>query len=203
MTEQELMREVKTDFVNAFRISNYHDQKFRRMVIKSSRFPVFTQFEYTSPRKNRWIIFLEAHSKKEIGDKSRITFVCIYQAKHGYYAVMVTFTNKKQHLVIYAPHLFSRYAERCGVKLSGVELMKHFFKRNSNYVYDIRDTVINENTAIREIYGSTAEGVAMGFMSTEGNVMFRTFITYDMTKGEQINKFAENERIRREIHDNN
>ena len=56
-------------------------------------------------------------------------------------------------------------------------------------------------TMTREVYGSTKEGVAMGVMTVEGNVLFRTFVTYDMLKGEQIEKYTKNEEIRREIHE--
>lgn len=45
-----------------------------------------------------------------------------------------------------------------------------------------------------------AEGVALGYVSAEGNILFKTFVTYDMLKGEQIAKFIENEKIRQEIH---
>ena len=53
-----------------------------------------------------------------------------------------------------------------------------------------------------EVYGSTKDGVAMGVLTNEGNVLFRTFVTYDMLKGDQIETFTKNEQIRREIHDN-
>ncbi|MDR1980363.1 MAG: hypothetical protein LBQ39_01925 [Tannerellaceae bacterium] len=200
MTEQEIRNEVMTDSVNAVHYSDAKDRKFRRMVIKASRFPVYAHSEYMSPRKNRWLIFFEARSKKETGDMTRITIVCLYNSPHGYYAVMVSFIDGRSHLIIYAPHFFSRYAERCGIELSGIELIKRFFKHNSNYVYATKETVTGENAITREIYGSTEEGVAMGFISQESNIMFRTFITYDMTKGEQVSTFAENERIRKEIH---
>jgi hypothetical protein len=203
MTEQELMREIKTDYVNVFRISDYHDNKFRRKVIKATRFPIFWDYEYLSRRKNKWLIFLEARSKKEIGDSSRITLVCTYQNKNGHHAVMVTYMDKKSHLIIYPPHFFSRYAERCGIDLSGIELIKRFFKHNASYVFDIHDISISDDAFRREIYGSTKEGIALGMLSTEGNIMFKTFITYDMTKGEQIAKFAENEKIRQELHEKN
>ncbi len=50
------------------------------------------------------------------------------------------------------------------------------------------------------MYGSTKDGVALGWHTTGGNVHFKTFITYEMTKGDQIEIFAQNEKIRQELH---
>lgn len=201
MTEEELFIEVVTDMGNAFKYSDAKDQKFRRMVIKSNRFPVYAHSIYTSPRKNIWLILFEARTKKEIGEDCRITFVTCYNSPHGYYAVMVSFTNNRQHLILYPPHFFSRYAERCNINLSGIDLMLRFFKQNASYVFELKETTVGDNLIRTEVFGSTKEGVAMGFRSIGGNILFKTFITYNMTKGEQVSEFAENEKIRKEIHE--
>lgn len=201
MSETELFKEVTTDLVNAFKYSDAKDQKFRRMVIKSTRFPVYAHSLYLSPRKNNWIILFEARSKKEIGEESRITFVTYHNSPHGYYAVMVSYLNNRQHLIVYPPHFFSRYAERCNIELSGIALITRFFKLNCSYAYQFNNIPLQADKFVTEIYGSTLEGVAMGVETIERNVLFKTFITYDMTKGKQIEAFAENEKIRREIHE--
>lgn len=201
MTEAELFQEVKTDMVNAFKYSDAKDQKFRRMVIKSNRFPVYAHSIYTSPRKNIWLILFEARTKKEIGEDCRITFVTCYNSPHGYYSVMVSFVNNKPHLIMYPPHFFSRYAERCGINLSGIDLMIRYFKMNASYVYELKHVSLPNNLIRTEVYGSSKEGVAMGFRSVGGNILFKTHITYDMTKGEQISKLSENEKVRQEIHE--
>lgn len=200
MTEAELFQEVKTDMVNAFRYSDAKDQKFRRMVIKSNQFPVYAHSVYTSPRKNIWLILFEARTKKEIREDCRITFVTCYNSPHGYYAVLISFLKEKAHLILYPPHFFSRYAKRCHVNLSGIDLMIQFFKLNASYIFELNERRIDNNHYQIEVYGSTKEGVALGFQSLEGNICFKTFITYDMTKGEQVSRFSENEKIRQEIH---
>ncbi len=78
--------------------------------------------------------------------------------------------------------------------------MRKYFIDNSSYVYDVNNKQISENTFIQEVYGSTKDGIALGFMSINQNILFKTFITYEMTKGEQVEKFANNEKIRQEIH---
>lgn len=200
MTEKEVVKEVLSDMYNAFRYEDANQNKFRRIVIKSSRFPVYMSYVYTSKNKNKWIIQLEARNKKEYGEFSRIRFIVLHNTPHGIYAIMVSFVDGMPELIFYPPHFFSRFKERTRQSLSGVELIARFFKYNSSYVYETKGVQLPGNMWRTEIYGSTEEGVAMGVKSVEGNILFKTFVTYDMLKGEQIGKFSENERIRQEIH---
>lgn len=200
MTEKELVVEVTTDYLNAFRYSDHLDKKFRRVVIKARQFPVRMCYEYCSPRKNKWLIFCESRSKKEVLDNSRITLVAIFDTSIGIHAVMGTFTGGKMHFVMYPPHFFSRYRQRSFINMTGIPLIKRFFSHNYNYVYDINIVTLSENTMQTEVHGSTADGVALGYKTAEENVLFKTFVTYDMLKGEQIAIFTANDKIRREIH---
>lgn len=200
MSEEELINEVTTDYVNVFRYSDHLDNKFRRIVVKSKIFPVTACKEYVSPRKNRWLIFLEARSKKETLDRSRITLVVTFEAPNGTHAVMGTFTNGRMHYIIYPPHFFARYRQRVIKEdITTTDLIKRFFKFNQGYVYTLKDTPKFGNLALREVYGTTRDGVAMGFMTTHQNVLFKTFITFDMLKGEQIETFTANEKLRQEL----
>jgi hypothetical protein len=201
MKEAELLDEVRKDFINAFNYSDTKEKKLRRLAIKANRFPVYAHSFYTSPRKNKWIIFFEARSKKEVGDNCRICCTTYFNTKHGTYAVLVTFTEGKQHLILYPPHFFSRFASRCGIELHGVDLIVRFFQYNYNYVFTFKDVPLGENTYRREVYGTAKEGVALGFLTDNANVLFKTFITYDMLKGEQIDTFTANEQLRQEIHE--
>ncbi len=200
MSEKELKSEIVKDQFNAFRFSDHYDKKFRRIVLNARKFPVRTILSYKSPRKNRWFIFYEARSKKEVGDNARVTFVVTFESPYGLHAVLSSFTNGVNHLVIYPPHFWRRFRSRCNLVVHGEELIRKFFINNSSYVYSIKDTYIDETSFVRECYGSTADGVALGLISQEGNILFKTFITYDMLRGEQIHTFTENERIRQEIH---
>lgn len=200
MTEKELVIEVTKDYLNAFRFSDHLDKKFRRVVIKARQFPVKMCYEYFSPRKNKWLILCESRSKKEVLDNSRITLVVTFNTALGIHAVMGTFTGGKMHFVIYPPHFFSRYRQRAQIDMTGIPLIKRFFTDNYSYVYDINVVKLSDNMIKKEVHGSTAEGVALGVQTVEGNVLFKTFITYEMLKGEQIVIFTNNEKIRQEIH---
>jgi len=203
LTEKERDDEIMKDMPYVLRFSDSKDSKFRRLVLKSVLFPVYAKCYYTSPLKNRWLICFEARNKKEIGDYCRMTTVCISKDMNGMpVAFMPTSTNGKYHIISYPHHLFSRYKERINAKESGEKLIERFFRYNYSYVFDISEKpLLGSNVYYNEIYGSSKDGAALGILTSEGNIFFKTFITYEMTKGEQIKKFAENENIRKEIHE--
>lgn len=58
MTEKEIMSEVLSDKLNAFRYEDANHNKFRRLVLKASKFPVYYHYIYRSPKKNKWYILL-------------------------------------------------------------------------------------------------------------------------------------------------
>ena len=193
MTEKELYNEFFSDMITAHRgYSDTNGQKFRRMVLKAKRFPVYAHSFYVSPRKNKWLILLEAKSKKDIGLNCRINLIAYYESDHGIYAIMLAWRNKKSYLILYPPHFFTRYAERMNLTLPRIDLIRHFFTFNYSYVSSYNKSDLSA------VYGSTVDGIALGKRSELGNVVFKTFITYEMCKGEQIEKFAESEKFREE-----
>jgi len=203
MSEKHIFQELMKDMPNVLQEADRHDKKFRRLVLKSTLFPVKPlAIRYVSPRKNKWLIQLEARTRKEIGENSRMHSVCYADViGRGYYAYLLTSTNDRWHMIIYPPHFFSRYAQRCNIHLHGIDLMERFFRDNYSYAYSEKKELIDDEKYMHYIYGSTAEGVAMGVMTVEGNILFRTFITYYMTKGEQVAEFSKNEQIRKELHE--
>lgn len=198
MTETELLQEIKKDLPNVVNISNNKDGKVRRIILKSASFPVYLYSYITSPRKNKWIILWEARNKKNVGDDSLISFVCYQETPHGRYAYMPTWADKKLILIVYPPHFFSRFAKRMNLNLTGIDLIKRYFEKNNSYAYELG----SEDDCKQHIYGSSPEGISLGLRNTEHDIiLFKTFITYEMTKGSQIEVFARNEEIRKEIHE--
>lgn len=198
MTEAEVLQEINKDLPNVVSISNNKDAKVRRIILKSASFPVYLHSYITSPRKNKWIILWEARNKKNVGDNSLISFVCYRETAHGRYAYMPTWADKKLILIVYPPHFFSRFAERMDLSLSGVDLIRRYFEKNNSYAYELGTA----DDDAQQIYGSSVEGIALGLRYTEHDIiLFKTFITYEMTKGSQIEAFARNEEIRKEIHE--
>lgn len=198
MTEEQLLEEIKLDFKNIYDTSTIKKKKAERIVRTSSVFPVRLHSFITSKRKNNWLILWEAHSKKNIGDKSIVSFICYYDSTHGKYAVMPTIQNRNILLIKYAPHFFQRFAQRMNLDLSGIDLIKRYFEYNTSYGFQYEN--VQDESGMVQVFGSTDEGIAMGVMSTQNNViLIKTFITYEMTKGEQIKDFARNNQLRKEI----
>lgn len=200
MTIKEVVAEIKTDMVQILNMLNYRENNYKRAVLKATRFPLlFSPFYFTSKRKNEWIIIIEAPTKKAIrSDMGKITFVLLMNTNIGYYVYMPSWVNGQMHVIAYPPHFFSRFRERMNLELTGKELIAEYFSYNASYVFDIKNVIIND-CEICEIAASSKHGVGLG-TAMEGGVFLKTFVTYDMLKGEQIQKYTENENIRKEIH---
>lgn len=202
MSEEEILCEIKADLPNVLILSDSKDPKVRRIIQKSVLFPVHVHSFVTTKRKNKWILLWEAKSKKNVGDKSLMTLICYQETPRGRYAFMPTWIEGNILLMVYPPHFFSRFAERMNLNLTGLDLMRRFFEYNASYAYQIKNEKLDNGMYILNVYGSCKEGVAMGVKAANQNIyLFKTFITYDMCKGEQIEDFAENEKMRQEIHE--
>lgn len=201
MTGDEIFQEIKADFPNVLQLSDVKVTKVNKIIQKSVLFPIHVHSFVTTKRKNNWIILWEAKSKKHTGDKSLLTLICWQDTSIGKYVFMPSLDDNDMSLVIYPPHFFSRYAERTGLNLTGIDLIRQFFEKNANYGFDLKYED-SDGHPCYNIYGSCKEGVAMGLAVPEKKLyLLKTFITYDMLKGEQIELFCENERIRREINE--
>jgi hypothetical protein len=200
MNEKELSAEVMQDMDNVIRYIEANLNKFRRIVLKSTRFPVYSYHTYTSPRKNKWIIILEARNKKEFGKMCGVTYVVTYDTPHGIYAILYSILNGNPILFFYPPHFFKRFRERTGQDKSGMDLIKEFFKINVGVVNKIINKMIDDNTCMYEVIGTTDSGVCLGLITSERNVHFKTFITKEMLKGEQIDTFIMTDAIRQEVY---
>lgn len=200
MNEKEVSEEVVQDMNNAIRYIDANQNKFRRIVLKSIRFPVYCYYTYTSPRKNKWIILLEARNKKEFGEMCRATYVATYDTPHGIHAILFSLIDRGPLLCFYPPHFFKRFRERTGQNKSGMDLIMEFFKLNTGVVNKTISKMIDESNYITEVMGTTDSGVCLGLITSEGNIHFKTFITKEMLKGEQIDTFIMTDTIRQEIY---
>ena len=67
--------------------------------------------------------------------------------------------------------------------LKGIELIKHFFSRNSTFSSD-------DNVEDKRIFNASCEdGVCLGIEKDTNFYILRTFITYEMLRGNQIDTF--------------
>lgn len=133
-----------------------------------------------------------------------MTMACTFRDANGFpFGVMPFPLGDKRKLAFYPPHFFARFRERMDLEETGDGLIKRFFAYNASYGFTEKRTPLlgSSNVSVVEVFGSCRDGVCMGLKTKLGNVVFKTFITYEMTKGEQVEKFAESEKIREEIHE--
>lgn len=202
MNYDEIKEEVRKDIPLVLDLSDKRNQKVRRAVLKSQLFPVRLYTFVSSPNKNRWLLTWEAHSRKNIGDNILFAMVCFINTNRGRIAVMPSVQDLlNPRYFIFLPHFFQRFTERTGIELTGEDLMRRFFQYNANFSIETRQRVINEKQYAIEATGTSEEGVALGYQLADGSFFFKTFITYNMAKGEQVENFELSEERRKELHE--
>lgn len=198
-TPEQIVDEFRKDLANIYYYTDHQKQRLRRAALKTHKFPVSIHGWHTTPMKNNWLYILTARSKRDYDDTSMVTFVMTFRDQQGRTWAMMQSTFKDNPLVIfYTSHLFARYNLRMNLNLRGEDLIYRYFKFNASASYSIKTTMINETQYKQEITATTQEGVSMGLMTTVG-VLLKTFISYNMAKGEQIENFMRSEQIRKEM----
>lgn len=201
MSSADIFQEVRADYLEILKKSDEKQKKVDKIIGKSKIFPVTLYTSYVSSRKNNWLFFWKAKSKKNVGDVSVITGVCYYNTPEGRYAILPTTIQGRLAMIVYPPHFFERYKLRVGIELTGTDLITRFFELNASYGF-MSENETNLGITITHVYGTCKEGVCMGIQSQNYNiVLFKTFVTYEMLKGQQIEDFAKTEQIRKEIHE--
>lgn len=111
-----------------------------------------------------------------------------YHRLEGIYAVMrcpqSSWDLKEASYNIYIPHLFDRYRERelQDIHKPKMQTIIEFFKNNGVGRYiDVTNDKYDDN-----IFFTTTNGVLLGGKLDDGNTLLRTYITFDMLRGEQI-----------------
>lgn len=175
MTDTEIHQEVKSEYPNLVSYMNKITPKYRRPIIKSNKFPMyFEPVEYLSPKGNKYIIFFEARRKKDHDGKMLFTIICVYNKDKGLNAMMFGDPSQR-NIMIYSPHLFSRYRTRFlkDDSLSSMDVIKRFFK--------INPTLQGGETKENEIACTCNEGVLFGKFLDDGKItVLKTFISFDM-----------------------
>lgn len=202
MTYDEIITEVNKDVADVFELSCKKDAKIKRIIQKSQLFPVRLYSFVTSSNKNRWLLTWEAYSRKHVGDNILFSMICIINNKNGRIAIMPSFQNLQRPLFfIFLPHFFQRFAERMQIDATGEELIRRFFQFNVNFSIDTKRQMVSDTQYTIESTATSPDGISLGYQLADGNFFFKTFITYDMAKGEQIEAFRTSELRRVESHE--
>lgn len=180
MSATEVRAEITADLIDVNSRTRIYEKEFRRVVLKTSRFPVyFKPVAFTTKRKNRWLALYEAKNKKNANDIP-VVYVCILDSKSGLNAFMLSVKNGGFAIVMYPSHFFQRYRERFlegNTSLKSLDVITSFFRYNPAFTFDKQGEIMN---------GSCLHGVCLGEELEENFIIFKTFVTYDMLKGDQV-----------------
>ena len=193
MKPKEVMEELQADTPNVIGVCRTKEDKVNKLADRARIFPFRLYSLIKSRRKNTWLVLWTLRAKKAaIVHKDLFCIVDTDKGKMVYHKE--TYFN---NMLSFTPHFFSRYAERMGIDLTGLELIRRFFERNPNRMYKGAVRTVGELKR-EEVYFTCEDGVGIGLVGDMFEI--RTFITHDMLKGEQIDEFSDSERIRKLIY---
>lgn len=191
MTPDQIYEEIIKDVPNVIRILGKKEKKVRQMVLRSQLFPVHLHSLVTTSRKNNWLLLWNADSKKNVSGNIYANCACIQDTQAGKYAIMRQVTGELPSLIIYSPHFFQRYAERMGLTIQSLALIRKYFEENTSFYFKKR--IINGK---EEFTATSNDGIAF-CKELEGCkyrcFVMKTFINYEMKKADQEPGFLESE----------
>lgn len=207
MSDKEIIAEMKKDIPDV-RNKFVARVNTKRLIVKADTFPVFSDPQViTSKRKNKWIVIFKADSKNDRKDSGhKLILVCTANFPEGVHAFMITKPYPdyiwEWGLAVFYPHFFARYRKRFEVNKTGMDLRKHFFRKNHDFFCDFQQNTGQRTVSPgRKVYGTSEEGVGLGVIRSEYAISFKTFITFEMARGEQVDNFAETESHRYAVTD--
>jgi len=201
MSYEERRREIMTDYQEIYAYQKRQQINQRKEILRHEKFPIyFKQVLYTTKSKNKWVLQSYATSRDYVNDLMHGCY-CLMNTSSGYYAVKPVFTEQSRDIAgvyFYTPHFFSRYKLRNDLELDGIDLRSHFFKNNLNVRYGVLKYPEGTYDFDEETHGVTNEGVSLGIREKGSSLIFRTFITFPMLKGNQISTFNLMNELRKE-----
>ena len=127
MSPEEIDHESYEDMRNVIAKMKYKQNDFRRLVLKTTHFPVRMKYEQNTVRKNRWVVSFVAWSKRNIMGKAGTSYYSICESEKGkfIYCTVPSVRRGKgfYKTVVFKPHFFSRYRERMGLEEGGEKLI--------------------------------------------------------------------------------
>lgn len=197
MSLEEIAQELLNDFDTAHRIAMYRYDKYKSLVLKTKKFPLFRHYECTTPkRKNRFFVQFSAFKRSEWKNPI-VKYYCIFPRPEGLFCAMLGLENER--MPIYPPHFFSRYRERIIKRddLSNEDLIHLFVDRtwtfSANYAEyeDVGEAKDWDQLAAEgpiDIVGTCPDGAYFG--ERHGNVvLIKTIIPECMLHPDQVDYY--------------
>lgn len=195
MTHAEVYAELDKDRDNVARWFDHQADTYRRKALKTQKFPVTWWLDYTSPRKNRYLLGITC-TRRNYDRFHGLTVLALRREERGY-TVYLNYLGCK-HLfrkMVFLQHVFDRYAdpERGNVQKTGLDLIRHFAENQSNGTFLDNQRLAGRSVRYNgrdHLFAALNDGVILGDVE-DGIFIVRTFITYEMATGKQHEAFAE------------
>lgn len=192
MTHAEAYAELDKDRENVARWYDHRADEFRRRALKTQKFPVTWYTEYTSPRKNRYLIGVTC-TRRNYDKHHAVSTIALRRDQRGY-SVYLAPINRYSPIkkTVFVQHVFDRYAERANVDKQGMDLIRHFFDHQAGGCimtdYRLAGRSVRYNGRNHK-FVAVQDGIMLGD-TEDGIFIVRTFITYDMATGLQRDEFT-------------
>jgi hypothetical protein len=193
MTHAEVYREIEKDINELARWWDGQRKVLTNIAKWTTKLPRKAWYEYTSTRKNRYIV-LSIITGRKYNDDSITGLFALRKMDKGYAVYVSRFPwqyHAAPHVIL--PHVFDQYhnPERGNVQKTGIELIKHFMERNSYGELSRGDKFSGRSVRYKgrdNLCKSVADGVLLGEI-VDDMFIVHTFITYEMATGLQREEF--------------
>lgn len=169
-------KQIKDEYQKGFRnlenkVDSFINKLRKRLRAKKQRHCFFT---YTDPQKNKWgsQILVAKHGHLVLG------FMHYEHPQHGKCALLMN--REENTLFTFTGHFFRRYNERLQLGFQAtIDSMEHFFLHNIEISVD--------DLAGVDFQSELPSGIGLGIRQPDDRFDFRTFISHNMLRGDQIN----------------
>lgn len=187
MNKEELTRQIAEDFLQVKQYTDLHSEAIRGRVWRKGERHICEKWK--SKNGNEWTWMLDIDYEYN----AMMTFFTTIDTQSGRFVFKPQVTPHGFILLVYLPHFFKRYRERMkmGSKLTPMQLIRKYFRRNGNATQEYRGKGRIEITS--------ADGVGLGNYVSLRIRLLRTFITRDMAYGSQEERFASQEEYRQKV----
>ena len=190
----DIVRVLDLDEAFVFHQVQALQSKYWRIVIKTKPkgMKIFQPVMVSGNRGIDYLIYMlsrdwQVTKKQRMLDYMRFG---VYRQSDGFHLVGFTYLDSnpmaKPEKVFFTPHFFDRYKERTGLPLDmpKMEVMKDWIMKNQHLNSDAQGSEKYPDG----IFCAYPSGVALGRELPDGNSEMKTFITYNMLRGEQVEK---------------
>lgn len=194
LTNEELVAEFRHDWFSNLRDRCYgimSDPKYRKYILNNVK---NHQRHYFKPVKleengNTYILQIDTKGRSDY-KKNGLLFIIyrLYTRKEGTYAMMQYYSRNRldeDRYCIFPPHLLERYRERV-LKDKNLPEEDTIFKFLQNDNGTFKDIPKYHEKHIDSLFCVTTEGVMLGKKLNDTIMIAKTYISYEMLKGSQI-----------------